>query len=836
MECNGNTSTLSLHIAAYENSIDTTEDDGSRFEKDQLEFPRQQKDQSNHPEIMQFKASQRLLDPNNRSRNAPNYAANMSVPNIPRIGFRPNIYARPQAKPQAPTPRPPVPSSRSRMLKPGFETSTTPYSRPPARRSQEKSPEPPPRKLEPYPILSNFMFTEEQLNNTPSFRIHNIPFEEEIILRRSGTFFIKELCRRLNVPYSVKSSKISPRAMCVAMIYFHRFYMFHSLTTFNPMHLGTACLFLAAKCEECPRKLSHFSKQLYSMLHPEDPNLLEADELEPMNDLITALETAVLRTLAFELNIDLPHVDIIQAPFTTANDRLRKMAYHLTTDLLTTTTLCIQYESKTLAAACFFVAGAYLDINMEKDYGEKWFLLIDKNLTEDVLIKIVKSFTDCLKDCKHIIRAERIRSNDASRGESSKPVSEQLQKFTPEIQSQNTAKEVRPKVRDDRSRERVISHEPRPPPASEGRPRGERAIPKESRLSEPTKNERPRAPYDQSRDRAPENIKKDRPKAPYERRTPEATYSDQTSQQERLRKPSSRTPEAPAYESIKSSHERRTPEVPQSHRLKVPYEKSQERDRRTSEALIQDRNKPTLERRTPEVSHHENPKISQEQFRDRDHGLNQSVEKPMDFSLERHKPQLDKPKRERSKESQTYQDLEAPLLVPPPLPPPSLELRKRKMVAAEEIPQKRPVDTTYHSTSAKQRFEPVDFSLPPPPLPPPQDRRFSLPVRDQSESTAQRNNLSKVSSNSQQQVPHNDYRRDETRHSSHHRSEHHRSSNSNTLVNTTKDTPQQPPQRSAPKREMMQNFVPPQSHSSKSGNRHSHRTPTLDELEEGEIE
>uniref|UniRef100_A0A914XW26 Cyclin-like domain-containing protein n=1 Tax=Panagrolaimus superbus TaxID=310955 RepID=A0A914XW26_9BILA len=748
----------------------------------------------------------------------------MSAPNIPRIGFRPNIYARPQTNPPAPTPRPPVPSSRNRMLKPGFETSTTPYSRPLAGISQDKSPEPPPRKLEPYPVLSNFMFTEEQLNNTPSLRHHNIPFEEEIILRRSGTFFIKELCRRLNAPFVQKSSKISPRAMCVAMMYFHRFYMFHSLTTFNPMHLGTACLFLAAKCEECPRKLSHFSKQLYSMLHPEDPNLLEADELEPMNDLITALETAVLRTVAFELNIDLPHVDIIQAPFTTSNDRLRKMAYHLTTDLLTTTTLCIQYESKTLAAACFFVAAAYLDINMEKDYGEKWFLLIDKNLTEDVLVKIVKSFTDALQDCKHIIRAERIsRPNDPSRGESSKRLSQQL---PPETQFRHSSKEIQTNVRDQRS------HESRPPSASEGRLR-EHDIPKESRLSEASKNERPRAPYDQSRDRATENVKQDRAKAPYDVKTPEI------SQQERHRKPSSsRTPEAPAYESVKSSYERRTTEVPPSHRIKIPYEKSQEREHRTSEALNQDRNKTVYEHRTPEISHHENPKLSHEQLRDRDHGPNQSFDKPLDSSLDRHKYQSEKPAHESSRERQTYQDLEAPLLVPPPLPPPSSELRKRKIFVEEGIPPKRPVDISYHASSTKQRYEQVDFSLPPPPLPPPQDRRFSLPVRDQSESTAQRNNFSKVSSHStsQQQISHNDYRRDETRHSSYHRSEHHRSNNSNPIVNSTKDTPLQQPQRDVRKREMMQNFIPAQTHSSKSGNRHSHRTPTLDELEEGEIE
>ena len=116
------------------------------------------------------------------------------------------------------------------------------------------------------------------------------------------------------------------------MIYLHRFYMYHSITTFNPTHLAAACLFLAAKCEECPRRLAHFSIQLYSMMHP-DETLLGPDELEPMNDLITELEIAVLRTLGFELSIDLPHVAVITASFPTPGDKLRKAAYRFATDM-----------------------------------------------------------------------------------------------------------------------------------------------------------------------------------------------------------------------------------------------------------------------------------------------------------------------------------------------------------------------------------------------------------------------------------------------------------------------------------------------------------------------
>lgn len=75
----------------------------------------------------------------------------------------------------------------------------------------------------------------------------------------------------MKMEYFPQFMKIYRSQLCIntAIVYMHRFYVFHSLTQFHRNAIAVASLFLAAKVEEQPRKLEHVIKMAYMCLHRE---------------------------------------------------------------------------------------------------------------------------------------------------------------------------------------------------------------------------------------------------------------------------------------------------------------------------------------------------------------------------------------------------------------------------------------------------------------------------------------------------------------------------------------------------------------------------------------
>lgn len=70
-------------------------------------------------------------------------------------------------------------------------------------------------------------------------------------------------------------TRLSSTQLCIntAIVYMHRFYVFHSFSNFHRNAIAAAALFLAAKVEEQPRKLEHVIKVAQMCLHREMPAL-----------------------------------------------------------------------------------------------------------------------------------------------------------------------------------------------------------------------------------------------------------------------------------------------------------------------------------------------------------------------------------------------------------------------------------------------------------------------------------------------------------------------------------------------------------------------------------
>ncbi|GAB6031977.1 hypothetical protein CHUAL_010356 [Chamberlinius hualienensis] len=200
--------------------------------------------------------------------------------------------------------------------------------------------------------------------------------------------------------------------LCIntAIVYMHRFYVFHSFKKFNKNSIAACALFLAAKVEEQPRKLEHVIKIAHVCLHRDGPPLDIKSEgfLEQWQEL-SINENVMLQTLGFHVAIDHPHTHVVKCCQLVrggnsslhnhhVSKELAQTSYFMATNSLHLTTMCLQYKPTVVACVCIHLACKWGNWEIPKSSeGRRWFYYVDKTVTEELLEELTTEFLAILE-------------------------------------------------------------------------------------------------------------------------------------------------------------------------------------------------------------------------------------------------------------------------------------------------------------------------------------------------------------------------------------------------------------------------------------------------------
>ncbi|XP_072932424.1 cyclin-K-like [Epargyreus clarus] len=232
-------------------------------------------------------------------------------------------------------------------------------------------------------------YDKKDLQNTPSFR-DGISNEAETRYRKEGARFIIDTGSKMDLGYNT---------VATGVVYFHRFYMFHSFRTFPRYITGCCCLLLAGKVEETPKKCRDIIKMAKMLLSEEKFGTFGED---PKEEVMT-LERILLQTIKFDLQVEHPYGYLLKYAKCLKGDKSKlqkmvQMAWTFVNDSLCTT-LCLQWEPEVIAVALMFLAGKLskfevVDWNGRAPKHNAWWDMFVEDITTELLEDICHQVLD----------------------------------------------------------------------------------------------------------------------------------------------------------------------------------------------------------------------------------------------------------------------------------------------------------------------------------------------------------------------------------------------------------------------------------------------------------
>ena len=237
--------------------------------------------------------------------------------------------------------------------------------------------------------LNRWTFSKHQLQNTPS-RKHGISYGKEMGYRQQSASFIQQVGRCLEV-----------NQLCIntAIVYLHRFYMFHSFAMFDKHDVSVGAIFLAAKTEEQPRRTERIIRAANLVLHKKDRVDTSSEWYTEEKEKVVDTENILLQTLGFDMVVDHPHAHLLKCcQMRGWSKDMTKMCYSLATNSLQLTTMCLEYKPTTVACVCINLVTKWCRYDVAADQnGKPWYHSVDKLITGKLLDKLTAEFMDQIK-------------------------------------------------------------------------------------------------------------------------------------------------------------------------------------------------------------------------------------------------------------------------------------------------------------------------------------------------------------------------------------------------------------------------------------------------------
>ncbi|XP_067636724.1 cyclin-K [Eurosta solidaginis] len=232
-------------------------------------------------------------------------------------------------------------------------------------------------------------YDKKELRDTPSIQ-DGISFETERRYRKEGARFIMNCGTQMGLGHNT---------MATGVVYFHRFYMFHSFKSFPRYVTACCCLFLAGKVEETPKKCRDIIKIARTMLT--DTYFYSFGD-DPKEEVMT-LERILLQTIKFDLQVEHPYTFLLKYAKCFRGDQVKlqkmvQMAWNFVNDSLSTV-VCLQWEPEIIAVALIHLASKLSKFTVVDWIGRqpshnRWWDMFVSDVTMEILEDICHQVLD----------------------------------------------------------------------------------------------------------------------------------------------------------------------------------------------------------------------------------------------------------------------------------------------------------------------------------------------------------------------------------------------------------------------------------------------------------